>query len=183
MGQILRNKYGNMERTRIEEIIEIVADSGLRLVNAVLKDENEIVRHARYIKNKYPHYDIFKIKSMLRFLSFFWTMINVEKIVDAINVPEIKEVVTGVVHRKSTPAYDLIGYFNQLDSAEKLTKSERKELSILLKKYNDRFLKRVLSIRTQRYMNTHRSSARIEQSICSLLGIKYVSRYRRLQRR
>ena len=42
VGQILRNQYGLLERQRVQEIVEIVADSGLRLVNAVLKDETEM---------------------------------------------------------------------------------------------------------------------------------------------
>ena len=32
MGQILRNKYGSLEKTKIKEVIETVSDSGLRLV-------------------------------------------------------------------------------------------------------------------------------------------------------
>ena len=54
VGQILRNQYGMLERERIQEIVEIVADSGLRLVNVVLKDEAEIEELARFVKEKYP---------------------------------------------------------------------------------------------------------------------------------
>lgn len=178
LGQVLRNKCGNLEKVKLEEIIEIVADSGLRLVNFVLGNEKEIADVARYIQRKYPKGDISKIKSMLQFISFIWTMVNVEKIVDAINHPEIKEVVTKIVRRKSTPAYDLIGYFSQLDSAAELTPAVKQELAALLKEHKkDPFLKGVLSIRTQRYMNTHRSKANIEQSVCSSLGIKYTQKY------
>ncbi|MCE2464323.1 MAG: hypothetical protein J4F46_10565, partial [Dehalococcoidia bacterium] len=37
MGQILRSKYGTITRDKIEEIIKIVADGGLRLVNSAVK--------------------------------------------------------------------------------------------------------------------------------------------------
>ena len=37
MGQILRTKSGSLTKVRIEEIIEILADGGLRLVNLLLK--------------------------------------------------------------------------------------------------------------------------------------------------
>ena len=178
MGQILRNRYGTLERTKIEEIIEIVADSGLRLVNCFLKSEDEIAQLARYLHKKFPEHDLQKIKNLLRFVSFIWTMINVGKIVNAINVPEIREAVNKVVCRRSTPAYDLIGYFNQLDSTEELTSAIRKDLNRLLKQHKDIFLRRVLSISTQHYMNTHRSRGDIEQSICSLLKIKYSPKYR-----
>ena len=38
-----------------------------------------------------------------------------------------------VVCRNSTPAYDLIGYFNQLGSTEELTGEIRKELKSFVK--------------------------------------------------
>ena len=57
MGQILRNKYGSITKQKIEEIIAIMADGGLRLVNLVLKDEDEIADMAHYVKAKNPDYD------------------------------------------------------------------------------------------------------------------------------
>ena len=177
MGQILRNKYGILEKTKIEEIIEIIADSGLRLVNSLLKSEDEIAHLARYLHEKFPDHDIYKIQNLLRFISFVWAIINIEKIVNAINVPEIREAVSKVVWHQSTPAYDLIGYFNQLDSTEELTDEIRNELDRLLKIHKDIFIQRILSIRTQHYMNTHRSKRSIEQSVCSLLEIKFFSKY------
>ena len=173
MGQILRNKYGSLERRKIKEIIETIADGGLRLINSTLKDEDEIADCARYLHEKYPKYGILKIKSSLQVLSFLWTVINIEKIVGSINHPEIRQIVNEVVDQQSTPAYDLIGYFSRLDNAEKLTEPVQNELRKLLKKYKDRFLNSVLSMRTQHYMNTHTSDVSIEQAVCSLLEIKY----------
>ena len=175
MGQILRNKYGNLKKIRIKEVIEIVADSGLRLVQLLL-GEAFITDTAHYIHQKYPDHDLEEIKKFVQFLSFIWTMVNIEKIVGAVNVPEIKEIVQEVVQQKSTPAYDLIGYFNHLDSVKELTDGVRQELQTLLKKHSDFFLRRVLSMRTQHYMNTHRSGTPIEQSICSLLEIEHSHR-------
>ena len=169
MGQILRNKYGRLEKLKIKEVIETVADSGLRLVKLLLMDEEWITREARYLQKKFPNHTVEEIKKFIQFLSFLWTMGNVEKIVNSINVPEIRQIVKEVVLEKSTPAYGLIGYFNHLDSVEKLTNGVRQELEALLKKHNDFFIKRVLSIRTQHYMNTHRSHAPIEQSVLSTL--------------
>ena len=173
MGQILRNRYGSLERRQIQEVIETVADSGLRLVKFGLVDEDWITDIAYYLQKKYPDRNVAEIKKFLQSLSFLWTMLNVNKIVSSINVPEIREVVNEVVQEKSTPAYDLIGYFNYLDSAEELTNGTKQELENLLKKHHDLFFKRVLSIRTQHYMNTHRSDVLIEQSVCSLLNIRY----------
>ena len=172
VGQILRNKYGSLERLKIKEVIEIVADSGLRLVKLSLGEEF-ITDTAHYIHQKYPDHDLEEIKRFVQFLSFVWTMENIEKIVGTVNVPEIRGIVQEVVQQKSIPAYDLIGYFNYLDSVEELTDGIRQELRVLLKKHNDFFLQRVLSMRTQHYMNTHRSKTPIEQAVCSLLGIEH----------
>ncbi len=173
MGQILQNKYGSLAKTRIKEVIEIVADSGLRLVSVGLVDEDWITDEGHYLHKKYPDLDLEQIRRFIQYFSFLWTMTNIEKIVKAVNVPEIREVVDEVVQEQSTPAYDLIGYFNHLDSVEELNNGVRQELNTLLRKHRDFFLRRVLSIRTQHYMNTHDSPAPIEQSVCSLLKIRY----------
>ena len=173
LGQVLRNRHGNLDKQTIEVIIQTIADSGLRLVNLVLADEDEIARLASYISQKHTDWDTEKLKEVLRFLSFAWTMINIEQVVEAFNIPEIREAIESVVEDNSTPAYDLIGYFSQLDTASQLTMAERDSLAELFDDHDDEFVQRVLSIRTQRYMNTHRSRAPIEQAICSLLKIRY----------
>ena len=176
MGQILRNKYGNLERSKIKETIEVVADGGLRLVNYVLGSEEEITDVVSFIKAQHPDWDTAKIKRGIELFSFLWTMVNVEQVVHAVNIPDIGNVVDDVVSERNTPAFRLIGYFTQLDNADELTEKERNKLAGLLKQYDDSFIRHVLSIRTQYYMNTHRSKAMTEQAICSLLGIQYRQR-------
>ena len=144
VGQILRNQYGLLDKGRVREIVEIVADSGLRLVNAVLKDESEIEEMARFVKEKFPEEEIERIRRILRALAFIWTGVNINRVVDAINVPEIRQSVDAVVSDKNTPAYDVIGYFYQLDSAEELTEGIRRRLKRLLKKHDDGFIRWVL---------------------------------------
>ena len=176
LGQILRNQYGVLERQKIEEIVEAITDGGLRLVNLVLKNESNIQELAEYLRQKHSNYDDRKIQSTIRWLSFVWTITHIESIVSLINFPEVRVEVSQVVNRQATPAYDLIGYFSYLDSAAKLTTDSQSQLARLLKKYDDPFIRNILSMRTQHYMNTHRSRAMIEQAICSLLNLRYVHR-------
>ena len=176
LGQVLRNKYGTLERDFVEQIVETITDGGLRVVNALLKDDKEIASRARSIHKEYPEHSLREIRNLLRAISFLWTMNSIEMVVSEINHPAIREVVTKVVERRSTPAYDLIQYFSRLDASRELTPSVRDLLKGLLMRHRDKFIHRVASIRTQHYLNTHRSSARLEQSICSLLGLKYRSR-------
>ena len=176
MGQVLRTKHGNLEKSTIQEIVGAIADSGLRLVNLLLQDQEEITQLAVYIKSKCPDWDLAHIKLGLEYLSFCWTMGHIEAVVAAINVPEIQESIETVVRQRSTPAYDLIGYFSLLDGAIELKELQRDALVRLLKTHKDGFIRRILSLRTQHYMNTRRSRARIEQSICQYLQIEYRAR-------
>ena len=176
LGQVLRNKYGTLERAFVEQIVETITDGGLRVVNAFLKDEKEIASRARSIHKEYPKHDLRELKNVLRVMSFLWTMNNIELVVNEINHREIREVVAQIVERKDTPAYDLIQYFSRLDASRELTPGTRDLLKTLLMRHRDSFLRRVLSIRTQHYLNTHRSNARVEQSVCSLLDLRYRSR-------
>ncbi len=179
LGQVLRVRYGKLRKDAISEIVEAVTEGGLRLVNSLLSDEQEIVDLARYIHSRNTGRSEQQIVKLLQFLSFVWTMINVNRIVDAIGHREIREVVGNVVGQKDTAAYDIIGYFCELERAEELTKSVRKNLRHLLRKHDDPFIRGVLSLRTQHYMNTHKSPADVEQAVCSDLQIRYRPRIRR----
>ena len=176
MAQVLRNKHGRLEKSKIEEVVAIIADSALRLVNMILANEEQIAKMAVFLHERNEDWSLDQVKRALEYLSFVWAMTNIDDVASAINVREIRGAVNAIVERGGTPAHDLIGYFSQLDAATQLTKSERSKLAELLKKHDDVFVKRVLSMRTQHYMNTHRSPTPIEQSVCSLLKVKYVNR-------
>lgn len=176
MSQVLRNKHGRLARSKVEEVVTIISDSGLRLINLMLEDEDKIAKLAVLIHENNKEWSLDRVKRALEFVSFVWAITNIEDIVSAINVREIRASVRAVVERGGTPAHDLIGYFSQLDTATELTREERAKLTELLKKHEDAFIKQILSMRTQHYMNTHRSPRQIEQAVCSLLKIKYTAR-------
>lgn len=180
LGQVLRNRYGKLPKQRVEEIIETIADSSFRLVNMMLKDKDEIRRMAKLLDTKWPEIEHEELLKILTFVSFVWTVMNIEQAVHAVSVPEIKEAIEAVVERNDTPAYDIFGYFVDLDSSNELTSDVKHKLKSLCDGHDDLFVKRVLSLRTQAYMNSHRSKVNIEQAICSVLGIKYSPRMRAL---
>ena len=180
LGQILKNKYGSLERDRIVEIIETVADGGLRLVQVLLADQNEINDTALFFHKRYPKLDIGAVRQAIRMISFNWTIFHVEGIVGTLNKPEIQLLVEEAVAKKNTPAYDLIGYFLRLDTIEEFSNNQREQLKKLLNKYRYEFFRKVISIRTQRYLNTHQVRTPVEQAVCSLLNIKYAPRLKKL---
>ena len=176
LGQVLRNQSGKLPRGQIEEIVETIADSSFRLINLMLKDEEEIRGLAEHFHAKFPEAGLDEVQQMVRSLSFLWTLANIEHAVHAVNVPSIREAVETIVSRNGTPAYDIFGYFCKLDSGETLTSHLRDHLDELYDKHRDDVVRRVLSLRTQSYMNTHRSNLSVEQSICSVLEIQYKPR-------
>ena len=180
LGQILKNKYGSLERNKVVEIIETIADGRLRLVRSILGHQKEMNDLAIFIHKRSPDNDLDKIKQALRVLSFLWTMHNVERTVGALNKPEIRSLVEEVVARRNTPAYDLIGYFLRLDTIDGFSDNERRQLEELLKKYRYEFFQKVISIRTQHYLNTHQVHTPVEQAVCSLLNIQYKPRPKNL---
>ena len=180
LGQILRNKYGSLEREKVVEIIETIANGRLRLVQLILGNQKEMNDLATFIHKKSPKFSLDEIKQALRFLSFVWTMHNVERTVGALNKPEIRSLVEEVVTQRNTPAYDLIGYFLRLDTIEEFSDNERRQLKDLWNKYRYEFFRKVISIRTQRYLNTHQVRTPVEQAVCSLLNIKYEPRLKKL---
>ena len=177
MGQILKNHYGTIEKTKVEEIISIIASSGLRLVKMTIQEEEDLGQLILYIRDKHPTWPVSRIQRTVERLSFIWTVGNIEMIVKEINLPEMREAVKAVVNQESTPAYDLVGYFSQLDSGEQLRDQDRKTLKDLWEEHEDPFIRRLLSLRTQMYMNSHKSDWKTERQICSVIGIKRVLRF------
>ncbi len=173
LGQVLKNKYGSLERKAILEIVEAIADGGLRLVRLLVGSQEEMNRIAVLVHKRRPALDLERVKNAIRMLSFLWTMSNIEMIVEALNKPEIKDLVGEVVGRKKTAAYDLIEYFLHLDTADELTTEDHKRLRLMLAKYKYPFMERVLSLRTQWYLNTHKVRVGVEQAICAELGVRY----------
>lgn len=178
LGQILRNKYGSLRRQKISEIVETVADGGLRLVRLLIGDKERIHDFAMFLHNQFPESDLNKIKKLVDRLLLLWTLINVNSIVGALNKPELREWVDEVLASKDAPAYDLISYFLRLDTNDRFSKGDRKALRELWDKHRFPFFHRAVSLRTQHYFNTHMVDRDLEQSVCSLLNIKYKPRLR-----
>ncbi len=184
LGQILRNKSGSLKREQLSEIITTISNSGLRLAGLLL-DENEINKTADYLHMKHetnPNNQVVltsdDIKKQLTAVVFLWVISNIEQIVQQLNIPDLSRFIVDEISKIDTPAYDLIGYFVRLDSTTNLDKTIANELKKLFKKHDDKFIKKILSHRTQWYLNTHKINASTEQKIYSTLGFKYKPKLR-----
>ena len=97
LGQVLRTRHGILEISKIKEIIEVIADSGLRSINLILGDQEAIRGFAHLLATRYPDWDESEIKQAVQILVFVWTAAHIEQVVDKINVPRIKKLVDEVV--------------------------------------------------------------------------------------
>ena len=180
LGHILRNKYGSLERQKVSQLVEAIADGGLRLIRLLLLDKKEMHSLAIWIQKRHAEYSVDEIKKSLRSISLMWAIHNIERVVTALGKREICPTVEEVVRRRDSPAYDLIGYFLRLDTIHTLDDDEVKEVRRLLKRHRYPFFERLISLRTQFYLSRHRVSERKEQSMCSALGIRYRPRLKKL---
>ena len=176
LGQVLKNKYGVLPKSKVEDVVETIIDGGLRLVNLVMTDEDRIGEAAGYLRERYPDITEENVRKLLSGLLFLWTLANLDMVAKAVSVPPILEAVDVVVTRKGTPAYELVGFASLMQCAEKLTTKHVSEVKRLRKDSKDLFFKLAVSLIAQVYMNTHTSASTVEQAMCAALGIRYVYR-------
>ncbi|CAH1210062.1 hypothetical protein NTGBS_820007 [Candidatus Nitrotoga sp. BS] len=186
LSQILKNKAGILEKSKIEEIVQIICDAGLRLISVFLCNEEELKDLTQFVEEKYDGLVGFKktddyeknrqgLSKALRFTIFLLTINNIEKIVSALSKPELREIMQHIRDKNDTPAFDVIYYFYSLDVANSFDDHQKNELRRLVEKYEGKemqFLQRILSLRTQHYLNTHKVRAPIKQAVSSLLKIE-----------
>jgi hypothetical protein len=65
MSQVLRNKHGRLEKSKIEEVVAIIADSALRLINLILEDEEKIAKLAVFLHERNEDWSLDQIKHAL----------------------------------------------------------------------------------------------------------------------
>ena len=187
LSQILKNKYGSLEKKKVQEIIESIADAGLRMISFFLGNDAVVRDFVKFIEKRVEHDPAAKkhrslivkenyIKKLSTTLLFLYSIGIIEKIVNALSKPEIGDILKLTAETKNTPAYDIIAYFFTLDNAVRIDDHLKQELDNLLERYESKemfFTKRVVSIRTQFYMNTHSITAPMKQALSSALKIDY----------
>ncbi len=190
LSQVLRNNVGNLERDKLLEIVETICDAGLRLARILISNKKEINELIDYIYRRLqkeegeikgtPRIEESEFRKAVVFRVFVWVISNIERVVSSINKPEIDPLVNELSQMKNTPAYDLIYYFYSLDTSESFTKNNKQHLDYLVKEYRGKghtLLQRIISIRTQRFVNTHEIDDPLYQSVCSTLKIEYKPKF------
>ena len=192
MGQILRNKYGSLSRERLKEIVRTIGDVGLRLVSSITsrqsisKFEDVLVERINEIQSEGKRVEVDDVRKSFRALVIMLVLILVERISESIGRKELDVVVKEVVREQGTTAYELIGAFHALGATEEVDGPLVDRLSRLLsrvKKKKNWIAHRLISLRVQRYLNTHWIKERLRQRLFGMLGLAYRPNAARGQRR
>jgi len=175
LSQIVKNKSGSLERTRILEIIEAITDTALRLASLFLLDSVEIDELAQICKKRLckesrgapPSEE--EIKDEIGFYVYVLVMSCVERAVSFIDKEEVRDAVEELCLQKGTPAYDLIHSFYLIDIADRLSKSHLDMTRKTLKRHKrNSLVRRALPLRVQSYLNSHRVADPIRNSFRDL---------------
>ena len=192
MGQILRNKYGSLSRERLKEIVRTIGDAGLRLVSSItsresiLKFEDVLVERIGEIQSEGKRVEVEDVRKGFRALVIVLVLSLVERISESIGRKELDVVVKEVVREQGTTAYQLIGAFHALGVTEEVEGPLVERLARLLsgvKKKKNWIAHRLISLRVQRYLNTHWIRERLRQRLFGMLGLAYKPNAAKSQRR
>ena len=176
LAQILRNRYGSLTKDKIGDIICSISDGGLRLVRVVLLDKRQIRSFAKFIQAYRPDIEIERLSRMVVQLMFAACVILLERIAGHLNKKEILELVHDTLGGE--PADHVLRYLTWLETGNRFAESagagrraDVERLERVWEEQKDEVVRRIVSVATQRYVNTHRVSAQSRQSIGATLQL------------
>lgn len=182
LGQILRNKYGSLPVNDLGRIVSTMADAGLRVVG-VITDRHGIDAFDNYIEEMVAEVEtdtksvvLDEIGKKFRAYIIGLVYIVLKIIAESIGKKELRDLVSETVREKRTMAYDLIGAFYSLSSAESLTDRIVDQLVGVLDRCDrekNLIAWRLVSLDTQIYLNTHQVKIRLRQRLYSALKLQY----------
>ena len=187
LGQILRNKYGSLPKTKLADIVSTIVDAGLRLIG-VLTDRDGIVAFEDYIAEMVEEAKpgaksvvLDDTRRRFRAIVLFLVHIMLSRIADSVGKKELRPVIKDTVRRRGTMAYEMIGVFHALGAAEKVSEPIVNDIIRLLRRCDrehNRIAWRLVSLRTQRYLNTHQVEWRLRQRLYAELRLDYRPNFR-----
>lgn len=171
-----------MPVTKLEEIVSTIADAGLRLVG-VVTDRTGIEAFEDYIAGMVAEAKADAKSAVLddtrrrfRAIVIFLVHFLLSRIAVSVGKKELRGVIRGAVRRRGTVAYEMIGVFYALGAAESVSEALVNEIVRFLRRCDrehNRIAWRLVSLETQRYLNTHRVKPRLRQRLYAELKLTY----------
>ena len=167
---------GNLERDRLRDIITSISLGGLRLVRVVLMDRGQIRSFAEFLRSHYPELDVDRLARLVVRLMFGACVLLLERIAGALDKKEIQELVDEALGKE--PADEVLRYLTWLLAGDRFARSagagrgaDVGKLETMWREQDDEVVRRIVSVATQRYINTHRVSAQSRQAIGATLRL------------
>ena len=191
LGQIVRNKYGSLKIQEMEDIITTIADAGLRLVHIITSERSirnfdqfvaeraHILRSDKVVRGRTMSDDkvlLSKLRRQFRALVIVTVYMILKKTAVTIGKAELRSVVEGVVEARGTAAYKVLGTFFALGTADAVDMKLVNHIVAALDtqhKERNRVVRRLISLETQFYLNTHRVKHKLRQRLYESLGVPY----------
>ena len=194
LGQILRNKYGSLKKERIENILTTIVDAGLRLVHTITSTDSirgfdEFIseraselrsRASNKVHGSSQHTvepDVLdELRQQFRALVVMTVYIILKKTAITVGKAELDGIIREVVRKRNTPAYELICTFFELGTADTVdTKLVDRIVDALRRRKRERnwVVRRLMSLETQMYLNTHSVKHNLRRKLFHELGLRY----------
>ena len=174
LGQIIRNKYGDLTKSRLREIIGSITECGLRVVSLILLDRDQILAVAEFVKEHNPDATVERICSDIAKLSFFTCVVLLSRIASQLNKRELQELVLEALG--DDPANDIIRYIVWLAGEDRFLEGKQASqqpdvlrLRKLWNRHKDKLVRRIITLATQHYINTHTTAAQAKQAVTATL--------------
>lgn len=183
LAQILRNKYGSLKKNRLKEIISTVVDAGLRLVQ-ILTSKEGILGFEHFLSARLeevePDLSRERIHAILRrqfraliILSMYMIL---KKTAVSVGKAELVKIVREIARDRGTTAYELVGTLVAFHTVESIDKKWVDRIARTLKSYKkggNEVARRIVSLETQMYLNTHHVKPGLRQQLYRELGLDY----------
>ena len=183
LGQILRNKVGSLKKDRLEEIITTVVDAGLRLVRIITSKES-ILSFEEFLLARLEEVSLDRsrervhemMRRQFRALVTLSMYMVLKKTAGSIGKAELAKIVREIVRSRATTAYELVGTLFSFHTVESIDEQWVDRIVRSLKGYKkdgNEVARRVVSLETQMYLNTHRVKPGLRQRLYRELGLVY----------
>ena len=169
LGQVVRNRFGVINKVRLTEILEVIIDSGLRMAGVALWDDKQIGTFAREVHHRSPELPMERICGATAMMLIGAVVMLLSRVSDSISRDELRILVGELL--EGSPARELIAYVNWLRREDRF-KSARggrgvdvDHIERLLENSANEFVWRALTLLTQKYLLTHSASQQSVQAI------------------
>lgn len=169
LSQVVRNRFGVINKAKLTEILEVIVDTGLGVVRGALWDEERIGKFAREVHRRSPEVPMDKICVLTAMILIGVVVALLNRVSDTISKDELRELVSGLLG--GSPARELIAYINWLRVKDRFRSvgggkgADVDHVVRLLDEAANEFVWWATSLVTQKYLLTHRAASQSVQAI------------------